>query len=59
MNRDITDEICIATLKELIADRERKKNSMPPFMTDEIERLQMEINSYHEQLQQIQKGVCQ
>lgn len=59
MNREITDEIAIATLTELIADREKKKNSLPPFMTDEIENLQMEINSYRRQLQQIEKGVSQ
>ena len=38
---------------------EKKKNSLPPFMTDEIENLQMEINSYRRQLQQIEKGVSQ
>lgn len=59
MNKEITDEIAIATLTELIADREKKKNSFPPFMTDEIENLQMEINSYRRQLQQIEKGVSQ
>lgn len=37
----------------------KKKNSLPPFMTDEIENLQMEINSYRRQLQQIEKGVSQ
>lgn len=56
MNKEITDEIAIATLTELIADREKKKNSLPPFMTDEIENLQMEINSYRRQLQQIERG---
>ena len=59
MNREITDEIAIATLTELITGREKKKNSLPPFMTDEIENLQMEINSYRRQLQQIEKGVSQ
>lgn len=59
MNKEITDEIAIATLTELIVDREKKKNSLPPFMTDEIENLQMEINSYRRQLQQIEKGVSQ
>lgn len=59
MNKEITDEIAIATLTELIADRENEKNSLPLFMTDEIENLQMEINSYRRQLQQIEKGVSQ
>lgn len=59
MNKEITDEIAIATLTELIADRENKKNSLSLFMTDEIENLQMEINSYRRQLQQIEKGVSQ
>lgn len=59
MNKEITDEIAIATLTELIAGREKKKNSLPTFMTDEIENLQMEINSYRRQLQQIEKGVSQ
>lgn len=59
MNKEITDEIAIATLTELIADRENKKNGLPLFMTDEIENLQMEINSYRRQLQQIEKGVSQ
>lgn len=58
MDKEITDRIAIATLTELIADRERKKNSLPPYMTEEIENLQMEINSYRVQLQQIEKGVC-
>lgn len=59
MNKEITDEIAIATLTELIADRENKKNSLSLFMTDEIENLQKEINSYRRQLQQIEKGVSQ
>lgn len=59
MNKEITDEIAIATLTELIADRENKKNSLPLFMTEEIEELQMEIDSYCRKLQQIEKEVSQ
>ena len=57
MNKAITDEIAIDTLKELIADCEKRKSLLPVFMTEEIENLQMEINSYRVQLQKIESEV--
>lgn len=56
-NREITDEIAIDKLKDLIADREKQKSLLPLFMTEEIDNLQMEINMYRKQLQKIENGV--
>ena len=56
MYREITDEIAISKLKELIAIREKEIEKLPLFMTDEILEKKMEINDYRVQIQKLQKG---
>lgn len=58
MSTEITGEVAIKTLQDLIEKRTKELNNTPAFLEEERENLEIEISSYIKHLKWIKGGAA-